>query len=255
MSRSTWTPRRARVFARGLYEVAACDGVDPLEARAIQGFLAKAGLPTDLETLAREPFDVVEATEVLDSVWLRRVFIQACEMMSRVDGGISSEERDIMRALAAGLGVGRRHAQNPALGSQPQPDDLAAWVAERAVDFVSWDDESQPGYFWAFPHADNPIELGARLEVAPSQAAVFHIGGDVTDTLPTGDHDITPASLPGLATRAGWRDGPVSAEVAFVSTSRSDVWRWGTNHPIVVEDARFGTLALRAFGRFSLRLP
>ena len=252
METTTWTPARARAFARGLYEVAACDGIDPREAKTIRGFLSRAGLPTDLETIGSQPFDVVQAAKALDSAWLRKIFIQTCELLTRVDGEVSESERDIMRALAAGLGVGERVALDSGLANQPQPADLVDWIASRPVDLISWDDEAQSGFFWDFPHRRHPIAEGAMLEVTPSQRVVIHDQGAITDVLNPGEHAVSPQTLPHLARRLEWRSGPVVAAVTFLSTVTSDIWRWGTTDSIVVDDPEFGPIPLQGFGRFSV---
>lgn len=250
MNRDTWNSERARVFARGLYHVATCDGLDPREAQALRVFLERTGQPDDLDALGEEPFDYAEATEALDSTWLRRTFVQACRLMVQMDGVVSNAERDAMRALAAALGVGEKLALEE-VGAIPDPDEIADWVSARAVDFVSWDDRSQRGYFWTFPHPAHPIADGAALQIAEGQAVVVRYEDEITDALGPGDYTIDAESLSGLAEAAGWSGGPVHANLLFVRTGMSPMMRWGTGDAITLKSDAHGEVPIRAFGRFS----
>lgn len=255
MNRATWTGARAMLFARGLYHIAAVDGLDAREVRAINAFLAQVGLPLDPQALGAEPFDHVEAARLLDSTWLRRTFLQACRFMVQLDGKVTEAERDALRAMAAALGVGERVALADIDGPPPSPEALVQWIADRAVDFVSWDDDVQRGWFWPFPHPTHPIAEHAALLVAPGQALVVRSGERTTDVLvEPGEHLLTPATLPGLAAAQSWHGGPVEANLLYVRTGPSPRLRWGTVDAIMVQAPGLGTVPIRAFGRFGVRV-
>ncbi|MCB9523392.1 MAG: SPFH domain-containing protein [Myxococcales bacterium] len=252
MPRHTFTGQRAITFARGLYHVAACDGLDSREKAAFKAFLAQVGLPDDPAMYAAD-FDPAEAARTLDSTWLRRTFIRACRLMVQVDGRISTAERDTLRALAAALKVGERVALED-LEGKVSPDALAAWVQALAVDYVSWDDETTPGWLWVFPHDQHPLAEGGELVVEPGQALGVRVDGQFVDLLPPGVHHATPTTLPGLARARGWAGGAVAADLCFVRTGPSTVLRWGTLEPIQRETTALGRVPLRVFGRFSARV-
>lgn len=252
MESHTLTGHRAITFARGLYHVAACDGVDPQEREALAAFLSQVGLPQDTALLT-SPFDPAEAAQALDSAWLRRTFIQACRLMVQVDGQVSPAERDTLRALATALHVGERVALDD-LDQRVDPHALVRWIRELAVDLVSWDDEVRPGWLWRFPHHAHPLAEGGAIVVEPGQALVVRDGGAQVDCLTPGEHRLTPDTLPGLAAARGWTGGPVRAELLFVRTGPSPVNRWGTTQPIQRATRTLGPIALQAFGRFSVRV-
>ena len=59
-----------------------------------------------------------------------------------------------------------------------------------------------------------------------------------------------------LSTLRGWKYGfrsPFKCEVYFVSTRQITDLKWGTPNPIMLRDADFGPLRIRAFGTYSLR--
>ena len=254
MSGVTWTPRRARVFARGLYHIAACDGVHPREAQALRTFLTKVGLPDDVAALGVEPFDYEEVARALDSSWLRRTFVHASKLMVQMDGEVSGAERDALRALASALGVGERWALADIEQPPPSVDELAEWVAGRPVDFVSWDDERQRGYFWEFPHVGHPIAMGAQVFVQPGQVLTVWHGDEVVDVIGPGDMRLDPGALPGLSAASGWRSGDALARLLFVRQVPTPVLRWGTGEPVVLASPSWPHVPIRAYGRFSLRL-
>ncbi|MCA9527871.1 MAG: SPFH domain-containing protein, partial [Myxococcales bacterium] len=134
-----------------------------------------------------------------------------------------------------------------------RPDELARWIATLEVDYVSWDDDSQHGYFWTFPHPGHPLRAGAQVVVERGQALVVRHGELVTDVLGPGEHTVTPATLPGLAELRGWTAGPVVADLVFLRTGPSPRLRWGTSAPATVHLPGHGAVDLRAYGRFSVR--
>lgn len=255
MSHSTWSGQRARIFARGLYHIASCDGFNRRERSALQVFLDKVGVPDSIDALAAEPFDYAEAAGLLDSTWLRRTFVQACRLMVQMDGAISPGERDALRAMAMAMGIGEQVALDDIKGPRPDPEHIVEWVDALAVDFVSWDDADKGSWFWFFPHPDHPLAEGAEVRVCHGQVLVVRDEGEVTDVIEPGNHLAGPALMPGLAARrGGWPAGGIEADLLFVRTAPSSILRWGTTFPAEVPTRRWGTIPLRAFGRFSVRL-
>ncbi len=255
MSNSTWSGERARVFARGLHHIAACDGLQRRERAALQIFLDAVGVPETLETLAAEPFDYGEATAALDSTWLRRTFVQACRLMVQMDGKITPTERDTLRAMAVALGIGENVALEDLAGPRPDPEALVEWVEALAVDFVSWDEADKRAWFWFFPHPDHPLAHGAEIRVCHGQVLMVRDEGEVTDVIEPGNHTAGPEVMPGLAARrGGWPADGIDADLLFVRTGPSPILRWGTTFPAEVPTRRWGVVPLRAFGRFSVRI-
>lgn len=251
MNRRTWNSSRALVFARGLYHIAACDGLEPREEAAITAFCEQVGI-LDHRLLDAEPFDYAEAAQVLDSPWLRRTMIRAARMMVQLDGTVSTAERDALRSMASALGVPERVALADLEGTT-DPDDLVRWIAELAIDHVAWDDIAQNAYFWAFPHPTHPLQADAELIVDRSQALVCRVGDEICDVLGPGDHRAQPTVLPGLAQRRRWTNGPVEADLVFLRTGPSKRMRWGTANPIATQLQGYGTVQLRVYGRFATR--
>lgn len=254
-----WTPTRALAFLRGLFMVAACDGVAPEERRALVTLLSATRAPADFEALATMPFDFAEARRALDSHWIRRLLVRASRLMAELDGGITDAERDALRAMALGLGVGERLALAPADPTAPADrtaEAFVAWLNGQPVDWVSWDDEDQRATFWPFPGGRVPLVHGAKLMVSRGQALVVQAPNGAIDVLADGVYDATPETLPQVADALGWTGGAVTPAMTFVNLGATDMLRWGSVEPIHVP-LRAGLAAdvpLRAFGRFSIRI-
>jgi len=124
------------------------------------------------------------------------------------------------------------------------------------VDIVEWIDDSRHTIVWRFPRWHNQIKHGARLVVRPGQEAIFVHEGRVADVFGPGTHTLVTRNLPVLATLAGWPhgfDSPFKAEVYFVSTRQITDLKWGTPNPVMMRDADFGPVRVRAFGTYTLK--
>jgi membrane protease subunit (stomatin/prohibitin family) len=109
---------------------------------------------------------------------------------------------------------------------------------------------------WRFPRYHNQIKQGAKLIVRPGQVAVFVHQGKLADSFQPGTYDLNTGNLPILGTLQGWKhgfDSPIKSEVYFVSTKQVTDLKWGTSNPIMLRDADFGPLRVRAFGTYSLK--
>ena len=124
------------------------------------------------------------------------------------------------------------------------------------VDIVEWVDDGAHTLVWRFPRYQNEIKNGAQLIVRPGQKAIFVDRGKIADVFEPGQHTLATANLPVLSTLQGWKygfDSPFKAEVYFVSTRQVTDLKWGTPQPIMLRDADFGPIRLRAFGTYALR--
>jgi membrane protease subunit (stomatin/prohibitin family) len=125
------------------------------------------------------------------------------------------------------------------------------------IDIVEWTDDSRDTLVWRFPRHDNEIKMGAKLVVRESQTAVFVNEGRIADVFTPGTYTLQTQNMPVLSTLKGWKygfDSPFKAEVYFVTTRQFTDMKWGTQNPVIVRDAEFGMVRLRAFGTFAARV-
>jgi membrane protease subunit (stomatin/prohibitin family) len=124
------------------------------------------------------------------------------------------------------------------------------------VDIVEWVDDSRSTLVWRFPRYHNQIKHGAQLIVRPGQVAVFVHQGRLADVFGPGTHRLVTKNLPVLSTLQAWVhgfDSPFKAEVYFASTRPITDLKWGTPNPVMMRDADFGPIRIRAFGTYTLR--
>ncbi|MGH9821540.1 MAG: SPFH domain-containing protein, partial [Pyrinomonadaceae bacterium] len=110
---------------------------------------------------------------------------------------------------------------------------------------------------YRFPVAGQEIKNGAQLIVRESQGCVFVFEGQVADVFGPGRYTIDGGNTPILSKIGAWKYGfnsPFKAEVYFVNTKQFTDMKWGTSNPVMLRDADFGIVRLRAFGAYSLRV-
>lgn len=125
------------------------------------------------------------------------------------------------------------------------------------IDIIEWLDETQDTMAWRFWRPDNEIKYGAKLIVREGQAAAFVNQGQLADVFLPGTYTLATQNLPILSKLMGWKYGfesPFKAEVYFVSTRVFTDLKWGTKNPIMLRDAEFGVVRLRAFGTFAVKV-
>ncbi|MEI6349403.1 MAG: SPFH domain-containing protein [Bacteroidota bacterium] len=125
------------------------------------------------------------------------------------------------------------------------------------IDIIEWADQTNDTIIWKFPRYQNEIKTGAKLTVRESQVAIFMNEGQIADIYQPGMYTLTTQNMPILSTLKGWKygfDSPFKVDVYFVSTKQFLNKKWGTKNPIMLRDAEFGPLRLRAFGSYCFRI-
>lgn len=126
------------------------------------------------------------------------------------------------------------------------------------VDIIEWTEPSQNEVLaYRFPRYNNEIKMGAKLTVREGQAAVFVNEGQIADVFRPGMYTLQTQNMPILSTLKGWAYGfnsPFKAEVYFIAMRQWTDLRWGTQNPIMVRDAEFGPIRVRAFGTYAMHV-
>ena len=130
------------------------------------------------------------------------------------------------------------------------------------VDVVEWLEAAGAGragetLVWRFDRQDHAIRMGSQLIVREGQWAVFLNEGRIADSFGPGRHRLETRNLPLLTSLLALPYGfesPFKAEVYFVSTRLFTNLRWGTSHPLILQDPDLGPVRLRGFGSHTLRV-
>jgi membrane protease subunit (stomatin/prohibitin family) len=125
------------------------------------------------------------------------------------------------------------------------------------IEVIEWLDDSNDTLVYRFPVQGQEIKNGAQLIVRESQAAVFVFEGQVADVFTPGKYTIDGGNTPILSKIGAWKygfDSPFKSEVYFVNTKQFTDRKWGTANPVMMRDADFGMVRLRAFGTYSMHV-
>ncbi|MEI8197762.1 MAG: SPFH domain-containing protein [Phycisphaerae bacterium] len=126
------------------------------------------------------------------------------------------------------------------------------------IDIIQWTEPSQNDILaYRFPRHNNQIKMGAQLTVREGQTAVFVNEGKLADVFTPGMYTLTTQNMPILSTLKGWKYGfnsPFMAEVYFISMRQWTDQKWGTQNPIMLRDAEFGPVRVRAFGTYAFHV-
>ena len=130
-------------------------------------------------------------------------------------------------------------------------------AVKQFIEVIEWLDDSQDTLLYRFPVYQQEIKNGAQLIVRESQTAVFVFEGQVADVFTPGRYTVEGGNTPILSKLGAWKHGfnsPIKSEVYFVNTKQFTDMKWGTSNPIMLRDADFGIVRLRAFGAYSMRV-
>ena len=134
---------------------------------------------------------------------------------------------------------------------------LMDYLKGQFLEIIEWTDDSRDTLSWRYPDEDKEIKNGAQLIVRESQTVQFVYLGQFGDTFTPGKHSLVTDNIPILSTLKGWKYGfnsPFKADVYFINTRLFTGNKWGTSNPIMMRDADFGIVRVRAFGTFDFRI-
>ncbi len=125
------------------------------------------------------------------------------------------------------------------------------------IDVIEWVDDSRDTLSYRYPDDDKQIKNEAQLIVRESQIAQFVYVGQFADTLGPGKHTLKTENIPILSDLLGWKykfQTPFKADVYYVVTRIFTGNKWGTSNPVMMRDADFGVVRMRAFGTYDFRI-
>jgi membrane protease subunit (stomatin/prohibitin family) len=134
---------------------------------------------------------------------------------------------------------------------------LFSFIKNQFIEVIEWTDEGSSTMAYRFPVENKEIKMGAQLTVRESQTAIFVNEGKIADVYGPGRYELITENMPVLSKLKSWKYGfnsPFKAEVYFVNTKQFTDQKWGTSNPVIMRDAEFGTVRIRAFGIFAFRV-
>ena len=130
-------------------------------------------------------------------------------------------------------------------------------IKGQLIDVIEWTDNSSKTMVHKYDMNGKEIMMGAQLTVRESQVAIFVNEGQLADIFEPGRYELQTSNMPILTALKSWKYGfnsPFKADVYFINTKQFLDMKWGTSNPVMMRDAEFGMIRLRAFGIYSFRV-
>lgn len=125
------------------------------------------------------------------------------------------------------------------------------------IDIIEYPEEDPRVLVHRFERHNREIKMKAKLIVKPGQMAVFVNEGRIADHFGPGTYTLDTRNIPILTSLLSLPynfESPFKAEVYFIRTTVQLDRKWGTTSPVMMRDADFGTVRLRARGNYSYRV-
>ena len=136
-------------------------------------------------------------------------------------------------------------------------DTIGNIVAGQLIDVIEWTDTTRNTIVHKYDMKGKEIMNGAQLTVREGQVAIFVSEGQLADVFEAGRYELKTANMPVLTALKAWKYGfnsPFKCDVYFVNVRQFTDCKWGTQNPVMMRDAEFGMIRLRAFGNYSFRI-
>ncbi|MDO4484425.1 MAG: SPFH domain-containing protein [Clostridia bacterium] len=130
-------------------------------------------------------------------------------------------------------------------------------IKGQLIDVIEWTDNSGETMVHKYNMNGKEIMMGAQLTVRESQVAIFVNEGQLADVFQPGRYELQTSNMPVMTALKSWKYGfnsPFKADVYFINTKQFLDRKWGTSNPVMMRDAEFGMIRLRAFGIYSFRV-
>ena len=132
------------------------------------------------------------------------------------------------------------------------------FLRKQLLSVIEWKDDSKDILVYRFPLQNREeIMNSSTLVVRESQVALFVHKGEIADVFGPGTYKLTTENIPFLTKLLSLPTGfnsRIKAEIYYVNTKQFLGQKWGTQNPIMMRDADFGSIRLRGYGTFSYKV-
>ena len=136
-------------------------------------------------------------------------------------------------------------------------DNIKQQIGSQFIEIIQWLDDTNDSLVYRFPVYNQEIKMNAQLTVRENQVALFINEGKAADLFVPGRYQLSTQNMPILTTLRGWKYGfqsPFKAEIYFFNVRLFTDLKWGTTNPVMMRDAEFGMIRLRAFGTYAMKI-
>jgi len=136
-------------------------------------------------------------------------------------------------------------------------DSLKQQAGAQMLEVIDWTDDSNDTLVYRVPTHNQAITDKSKVVVREGQACVFLSEGKLSEVFGPGTYALDTRNAPLMRffqSIAYKLEEPYKGDVYFMNTRQYTDNGWGTQRPVMVRDAEFGPVRIRAFGIFSYRI-
>ncbi len=132
-------------------------------------------------------------------------------------------------------------------------------IKRQCLKVIEWTGDNRDMIAYRFEMPDRyAIMNKSQLTVREGQMAIFVQEGKIADVFNPGRYKLDDIkNIPILTNIMAWKyafETPYTGEVYYISTTQFTSQKWGTTNPIMMRDAEFGMIRIRAYGVYTFRV-
>lgn len=135
---------------------------------------------------------------------------------------------------------------------------LFSKIKKQLLSVIEYKNDDRKQIVWRYPLTDREeIMTSSTLIVRESQAAIFVHKGKVADVFLSGTYKLSTDNIPFLTKLLSLPTGfesPIKAEVYFVNLNVFAGNKWGTQNPVIIRDADYGSVRIRGYGTYNFKV-
>jgi len=134
---------------------------------------------------------------------------------------------------------------------------LKQHAGAQLLEVIDWTDDSKDTLVYRYPTFNQAITDNSKLVVREGQACCFVAEGRLSEVFGPGTYKLDTKNAPVMRffqSIVYKLEEPYKGDVYFTNTRQFTENGWGTATPIMMRDAEFGPVRIRAYGIFSYRI-
>jgi membrane protease subunit (stomatin/prohibitin family) len=136
-------------------------------------------------------------------------------------------------------------------------DTLKKHAGAQFLEVIDWTDSTKDTLVYRYPTFNQAITSQSKLVVREGQAVVFVSEGRLSEVFGPGTYNLDTKNAPIMRffqSIVYKLEEPYKGDIYFVKTGQILENGWGTATPVMLRDAEFGPVRIRAYGIFSYKI-
>lgn len=132
-------------------------------------------------------------------------------------------------------------------------------IKRQCLKVIEWTSDNNDTLAYRFEMPDRyAIMNKSQLTVREGQMAIFVQEGKIADVFGPGRYKLDDIkNIPILTNLMAWKyafETPYTGEIYYINTTQFTSQKWGTTNPVMMRDAEFGMIRIRAYGVYTFRV-